>query len=164
MRLSISTILAIVIAAGISFTAYVMGQGHAPLTTAPTGVGQSLPGQALSGQNAQGQIGQTAQGINTTKPTMSASPEGSMTPTNPDQSTHMGSTQKTSKPTMSASPEGSMTPTNPDQSTRMGSAQSSKTNTTNADTTPVPIPSVGEPIRPRASPKITAPPSQSPGQ
>src|SRR2546430_16072952 len=100
MKLTNSTILAVVIAGGFSLAAYVLGQ-----TQLPTGAGATNSGQNVGGQP--GQVAQPAQGTNQLKPKMSASPEGSRTPADPTQSTYRSSTQKTSKPTMSASPEGS---------------------------------------------------------
>src|SRR5438270_4679538 len=104
MKLANSTILAVAVTAGFSFTAYVMGQGQPVLTTAQTGAGPNVQGQAL--QAPQGQMGQTAQGAAMSKPQMSASPGGSVTPQEPKAS-------RMSKPQMSASPGGSVTPQEP---------------------------------------------------
>jgi hypothetical protein len=104
MKLANSTILAIAVTAVFSFTAYVMGQGQPTLTNG----GQAGTAPTLQGGQAgpQGQLGQTAQGSAMSKPQMSASPGGSVTPQEPKAS-------KMSKPQMSASPGGSVTPQEP---------------------------------------------------
>lgn len=145
MKLANSTILGIVVAGCFTLTAYVMGQGHGPGTSAPTNTGQSMQGQSARDMSNPNTSTTNAAPSATASEPPGISRARSNVKTSPTPKGHHYGWQKGKhNPHRSASVSGSASPS----ATASGTASA--------------MPTAAATARPQSTARMTAPPSQTP--